>query len=156
MLRGGKSRPRNIVILNMLNYIGVGERAGSGVPNIYAIWEQEGYVDPTVEELSGREDTIDTVVTLPLVKKDRSRDQSLSEKGTEKGTDQRVKKSAEISERVEKVLQLIIDNPTISQTQIADQLGISIKQAQNATELLKQNNRIHREGSARNGKWIID
>ena len=62
----------------------------------------------------------------------------------------------EISERVEKVLQLIIDNPTISQTQIADQLGISIKQAKNATELLKQNNRIHREGSARNGKWIID
>lgn len=113
-------------------------------------------MDPTVEELSGREDTIVTVVTLPLVKKDRSRDQSLSEKGTEKGTDQRVKKSAEISERVEKVLQLIIDNPTISQTQIADQLGISIKQAKNATELLKQNNRIHREGSARNGKWIID
>lgn len=67
------------------------------------IWEQEGYVDPTVEEMSGREDTIVTVVTLPLVKKDRSQNQSLSEKGTEKGTDQRVKKSAEIGERVEKV-----------------------------------------------------
>ena len=37
MLRGGKSRPRNKVILNMLTYIGVGERAGSGVPSIYAI-----------------------------------------------------------------------------------------------------------------------
>ena len=45
MLRGGKSRPRNKVVLNILNYIGVGERAGSGVPNIYAIWEQEGYLE---------------------------------------------------------------------------------------------------------------
>ena len=36
------------------------------------IWEQEGYVDPTVEELSGREDTIVTVVTLPLVKKEQN------------------------------------------------------------------------------------
>lgn len=156
MLRGGKSRPRNKVILNMLNYIGVGERAGSGVPNIYAIWEQEGYVEPTVDEMSGREDTIITVVTLPLVKKDQSPDQSLSEKGTEKGTDQRTKKNVEIEERIEKVLQLIRDNPSISQAQIADRLGISLKQAKNATELLKQNNRIHREGSARNGKWIID
>ena len=53
------------MILNMLNYIGVGERAGSGVPSIYAIWEQEGYVEPTVDELSGREEAITTVVTLP-------------------------------------------------------------------------------------------
>ena len=140
----------------MLNYIGVGERAGSGVPNIYAIWEQEGYVEPTVDEMSGREDTIITVVTLPLVKKVQSPDQSLSEKGTEKGTDQRTKKNVEIEERIEKVLQLIRDNPSISQAQIADRLGISLKQAKNATELLTQNNRIHREGSARNGKWIID
>jgi predicted HTH transcriptional regulator len=48
MLRGGLSMPRNRVILNMLNYIGVGERAGSGVPDIYSVWKQENYLDPIV------------------------------------------------------------------------------------------------------------
>jgi ATP-dependent DNA helicase RecG len=156
MLRGGKSRPRNKIILNMLNYIGVGERAGSGVPNIYSIWEQEGYVEPTVDELSGREGTIITVVTLPFVKKDQSRNQFFSEKGTEKGTDQGTKKNEEISKRLEAVFDLIRQEPTISQKSIAEKLGISLKQAKNATELLKQKHRIHREGSARSGKWIID
>ncbi|MBQ8708697.1 MAG: putative DNA binding domain-containing protein [Succinivibrionaceae bacterium] len=72
MLRGGKSRPRNKVILNMLNYIGIGERAGSGVPSIYTTWEQEGFDAPTVEELSGRDGVIATVVTLPLVPKSQN------------------------------------------------------------------------------------
>jgi predicted HTH transcriptional regulator len=40
MLHGGITSPRNKAILNMFNYIGVGERAGSGVPNIYDIWEK--------------------------------------------------------------------------------------------------------------------
>jgi predicted HTH transcriptional regulator len=49
----------------MFNYIGVGERAGSGVPSIYSIWKNENYEDPIVEEQSGREGTICTVITLP-------------------------------------------------------------------------------------------
>ncbi len=41
-----------------VQFIGVGESAGSGVPNVYAIWEMEGYAEPTVEELGGRDGTI--------------------------------------------------------------------------------------------------
>lgn len=53
MFHGGKSSPRNKVIMNMFNFIGVGERAGSGVPIVYKIWEEENYEEPTVDELSG-------------------------------------------------------------------------------------------------------
>ena len=56
----------------MQNYIGIGERAGSGVPSIYTTWEQEGFDAPTVEELSGRDGVIATVVTLPLVPKSQN------------------------------------------------------------------------------------
>ena len=95
----------------MLNYIGVGERAGSGVPSIYAIWEQEGYVEPTVDELSGREETITTVVTLPLVKKNQAVLGPGPEKGPEKGPEN---KADEMSARCEAILIEMKENPKVS------------------------------------------
>ncbi len=58
MLRGGISDPKNASILKMLNLIGIGDRAGSGVPDIFATWEQEGWMEPEVEEQYGPDRTI--------------------------------------------------------------------------------------------------
>lgn len=51
-----------------------GERAGSGVPNIFNVWEDEGWEEPVIEE---RFDPDRTVLSLPFVKK-------VAEKGGEK------------------------------------------------------------------------
>ena len=150
MLRGGDSEPRNANIMKMFNLLGFGEHAGSGVPDIFSIWEQAGYVEPNIEEFFGNTETNEpdkTIVTLPLVEKD----QSLFGKGTKKGT----KKGTEIAERVELVFQLIKAEPCITQMEIASKLSITLKQTKTALDNLKKNNRIKREGSARNGKWII-
>ena len=148
MLHGGITSPRNKAILNMFNYIGVGERAGSGVPNIYDIWEKENYQEPTVEERSGREGTICTVVTLPLVEKDHL----LSQKGDKKETT----RAEQIERRVELVLELIMSNPSLSRAEIARTLKITDSQARTAIEKLKERKAIHREGSDTDGKWIVD
>ena len=50
MLRGGISDPRNKTLMKMFNMIGIGERAGSGIPDIYNVWENEGWTMPIVEE----------------------------------------------------------------------------------------------------------
>ena len=130
--------------------LGVGERAGSGVPNIYAIWEQEGYLEPTVEEMSGRETPITTVVTLPLVKKvqnDHHQDLHLGEeKGEEKGEETR--------EAV--VLDMIRNNPQVSMAAISRETGLTKRQVEKTLITLKANRRIHREGPDKGGKWIID
>lgn len=34
----------------MFNMIDIGEHAGSGVPNIFNVWEDEGWVEPIIEE----------------------------------------------------------------------------------------------------------
>lgn len=34
----------------MLNLISIGERAGSGVPDIYSVWADKGWTTPVVEE----------------------------------------------------------------------------------------------------------
>lgn len=66
MLKGGISDPRNKTLMKMFNLINIGERAGSGVPDIYSVWNDQGWKEPTVTEQFGPDRTI---LTLPLVKK---------------------------------------------------------------------------------------
>ncbi|MCI8638099.1 MAG: AAA family ATPase [Coprococcus sp.] len=66
MIKGGISDPRNKTLMKMFNLINIGERAGSGVPDIYSVWEEQGWEEPTVTEQYAPDRTI---LTLPLVKK---------------------------------------------------------------------------------------
>lgn len=50
MRKGGISDPRNKILMKMFNLINIGERAGSGVPNIFNAWEDQGWVEPIIEE----------------------------------------------------------------------------------------------------------
>lgn len=50
MRRGGKSDPRNKSLMKMFNLIDIGEHAGSGVPNIFNVWEDEGWEEPDIKE----------------------------------------------------------------------------------------------------------
>nr|WP_294574754.1 RNA-binding domain-containing protein [uncultured Anaerostipes sp.] len=58
MLKGGISDPRNKALMKMFNLIGIGERAGSGVPDIYSVWEQQGWKPPEIIEQYGPDRTI--------------------------------------------------------------------------------------------------
>lgn len=150
MLRGGDSEPRNANIMKMFNLLGFGEHAGSGVPDIFSIWEQAGYVEPNIEEFFGNTETNEpdkTIVKLPLVEKNHALFSEGHEKGHEKGHD--------VNARAEAALRIIHENPCVKLADIASSLGITLKQARLAIDLLKSTNRIQREGSARNGKWII-
>lgn len=66
MLKGGISDPRNKALMKMFNMIGIGERAGSGVPDIFSVWEQQGWIEPEVEE---RYNPDRTILKLSLIKK---------------------------------------------------------------------------------------
>lgn len=50
MLRGGISDPRNKIMLKMFNLLDIGERSGSGVPNILNVWKDQGWPEPQIEE----------------------------------------------------------------------------------------------------------
>ena len=50
MLLGGISDPRNKNLMKMFNLLGIGERAGGGIPDIYQVWEDQGWSKPIVEE----------------------------------------------------------------------------------------------------------
>ena len=50
MRLGGISDPRNKNLMKMFNLLGIGERAGSGIPDIYQVWADQGWNSPVVEE----------------------------------------------------------------------------------------------------------
>ena len=66
MRLGGESDPRNKSLMKMFNLINIGEHAGSGVPNIFNVWNDEGFVDPELEERFASDRT---VLMLPFIKK---------------------------------------------------------------------------------------
>ncbi|WP_310602247.1 ATP-binding protein [Anaerosporobacter sp.] len=66
MRMGGESDPRNKALMKMFNLINIGERAGSGVPNIFNVWKDEGWIEPVIEE---RFDPDRTILSLEFKKK---------------------------------------------------------------------------------------
>ena len=79
MRKGGESDPRNKALMKMFNLINIGERAGSGVPNIFNVWEDEGWVEPVIEEKFAPDRTI-----LTLEFKKKSDDKKTTKKSDEK------------------------------------------------------------------------
>lgn len=78
MLKGGISDPRNKALMKMFNMIGIGERAGSGVPDIFAVWDAQGWIPPEVEEQHNPDRTILTLSFTEKQAEKTSRLQKLS------------------------------------------------------------------------------
>ena len=155
MLKGGISEPRNKVIIKMFNLIRVGERAGSGVPDIFQVWYDEGWKAPIVEE-QYRPDR--TILELSFVEREVLPDflpenEKSGRKSGRKKSDRL--KADEMKERKETILQLIRDNCFITINEIVEKLEISRGMVESAIKNLKNEGRLAREGSTKAGKWIV-
>lgn len=53
---GGVSDPRNTALMKMFNLIDIGERAGSGIPNIYDVWKKQKWNAPVLTEALKRKE----------------------------------------------------------------------------------------------------
>ncbi|MDR2713249.1 MAG: putative DNA binding domain-containing protein [Clostridiales bacterium] len=62
-ISGGISDPRNSVLMKMFNLLNIGERAGSGIPNIFYVWHKEDLGVPQFEETMN---SSRTKLTLPI------------------------------------------------------------------------------------------
>ena len=62
---GGVSDPRNTALMKMFNLIRVGQRAGSGIPSIFAAWKRRGWQEPILRETLSPERTSMTLTFAP-------------------------------------------------------------------------------------------
>lgn len=91
-------------------FIGYGEHAGSGVPDIFKAWRDEGLNEPVVEEVFGGGVPDRTILTLPL----KSADLPII-----KSSD-----SADIKDRHRQILAVLDENIEYSAEEIAERIGL--------------------------------
>jgi len=118
MRLGGISDPRNKTLLKMFNLINIGERAGSGVPNIFNVWEDQGWVEPVIEEQFAPDRTI---LTLEFRKKQAIK--TSDKKQAIKTSDKKIRKKT--AENMEKIREYLRENEGAKTSDIATYLGLS-------------------------------
>lgn len=75
-----------------------------------------------------------------------------SQKGAKKGAEK------ELNSRIERkkaVLRILEEKPTMTQVQLMEKLDLTRKQIQKAIKELQEEGFLIREGSNRNGRWIV-
>ena len=109
---GGESDPRNKALMKMFNLINIGERAGSGVPNIFNVWADEGWEEPEIEE---RFDPDRTVLTLSFKK-------SGDKKAAIKSGDKKVTKKTQM--QYDRILEFMEDGKEYGIWDFCELLGL--------------------------------
>lgn len=76
-------------------------------------------------------------------------------KRSQKGAEKEPKRSLKGAERKQAILKLLKENPSMTQTLLMKELDLTRKQIQNDIKELQEENVLVREGSNRNGRWIV-
>ncbi len=152
MLKGGISEPRNKTIMKMFNLIRVGERAGSGVPDIFSVWEDEGWVEPSVEERYKPDRT-----TLVLSFEKRKQAIKTSDNQVSKTP---IRHNGGLSGGIdgglaERIIDQISSNNTVTVQEMSVTLGIPKRTLEREMRRLRESKRITRVGGNRYGYWEI-
>ncbi len=108
---GGVSDPRNGTMMKMFNLIDIGERAGSGIPNIFRVWREQGWAAPSIQEGFEPERT-----TLTLTMKKAGDKKSAIKIGD--------KKSAISAQMEEMIITYLTDHPEAKAASIAEHIGL--------------------------------
>ena len=136
MRLGGISDPRNKILMKMFNLINIGERAGSGVPNIFNTWADQGWIDPVIEE---QFDPDRTILTLAFKKKQ-------AKKTSDK------KQTKKTFENMKKIRKFLIKNGPSKTSDIAEYLDLS---APRIRAILKDMPDIEFTGTNTNRKYFF-
>lgn len=142
-IAGGISDARNSRIFNMFSLIDVGERAGSGLCDLYNTWKENGFKEPSLIE---RIDPDRITLTLEI-EPDGNRDVNDANRDANDGS-----QTLTTTEQI--VLDAIRNNPSMTAKQLSEIIGVSKPTVQRAQKKLKDKGYIEREGSTR-GSWKI-
>lgn len=150
-ISGGISDARNGNIFNMFSLINVGERSGTGICNLFYVWNENGFRQPQIIE------TINPDRTRIILDfgTNEAKNEAKNEANEAKNEANEVKLTGDLEEKEHLVLSVIKDNNTISAPKIGIELGISKSSVDRAIKGLKEKGYVFREGPTNGGTWKI-
>ena len=155
-LEGGISDPRNATLMKMFSLIGIGERAGSGIPSIISVWSDATGVVPTYKQ-SFAPERVQFVIDVNGTTADKfpandgvvTQSEKASEKTTEKTTGKTTEKTTE------KILCIIKNNPHVTYRELAEALAMSEDGIYWSIKQLRKQGLLHRIGGRKEGYWQV-
>ena len=123
--------------MKMFNLINIWERSGSGVPNIFNTWNDQGWKEPVIEE---RFDPDRTTLTLEFIKKTRKKTSKEDKIGNKTRTNML---------KIEKYLQ---ENGESKTNTIAEHLGLSLARTR---KILSQMDSLEAIGTNTNRRYRL-
>lgn len=150
MKLGGESDPRNKTLMKMFNLIDIGERAGSGVPELFTVWEKEGWEEPQIEErLDGAERT---KVVLSFKKKSAEKKyQKSAGKVSEKSAGKKLTKKTLI--QYEMILSAMEPGVWYQANEFIDLLGVKESRTKILLRELVANHYLEDDGATKGKKY---
>ena len=140
---GEETKARNQRIQNMFRMIGFGENLGSGFPLILSAWSEKHWLKP---ELIEQPELLQVKLVLTIETKE---DGSLVPTfDTKDGT-------KDLTERQMLILALIQEDGTITIPQLVQNTEISRRTILRELSALQKNGILVREGSRKEGRWVI-
>ena len=152
MLKGGISDPRNKALMKMFNMIGIGERAGSGVPDIYSVWESHGWIEPQVIEKYSPDRTI-LKLSFIGVKSKKVTEKSDRKKVTEKSDRKKVTKKTQMQKQI--ILSKMQPNIKYKVEEVAVWLDVGRTRTRNILKLLVDDGKIIATGTTKMKRYQI-
>ena len=175
---GGRSDARNSRIFNIFALINVGERSGTGLSDIFSIWNEYGYERPTITE-TYQPDQVSVVVQVEIeedaattqesvettqenavtTQESVATTQEVAPKNVVKPSGDAVKNAVTTQENAsnvaDEILALIREKPEIALAEIAEKIGISRDGVKYHIDRLKKSVGLIHEGATKKGRWII-
>ena len=133
----------------MFNLIGIGERAGSGVPDIYSVWEQQGWRQPEVVEKYGPDRTI---LKLSFVKKVAIKNGD--KKAAIKSGDKK-KMTKKTEQQLENILKNMHAGEEYRTSEIAEFIGVKESRARVLVNKLVNAGKIKAKGKNKGRRYEI-
>ena len=170
MRLGGVSDPRNGLVMKMFSLIDVGERAGTGVPDVFATWANAGLPEPQIEESFGEADrTVLTLMLEPDAKLDQNehvfiRGEQITDNNEQlNGLNEQITDNNEqlnglneqITERQRVILHFVEKSPSATYDDMARAAGVSSATVRRDAEILIGCGLLKRVGSRKAGHWEV-
>ena len=153
-MKEGFSKLRNRAIASVFAYVNIIEKWGSGIPRIMSELAEYGLEEPEFI-------TFENDFRINIYRKSYNTAQSTQ--GSTQGktnTTQAVSEKEKLdiknlTETDKTIINTIINNPEMSQKQIADNLNWTVNKVKYYMKKFKQKNILKYEGTSQNGKWEI-
>ena len=139
---GGVSDPRNKGLMKMFNLIDIGERAGSGVPDIFNVWNVEGFESPEIIE------EFDPDRTKLILSFEKRKKQAIKTSDKNK----RQKQATKTLENIELIIKYLENVGEANTATISEKIGLSPARTR---DILANMDEVEALGSNRNRTYRL-